>query len=195
MADRYQSYMTIPINTTSVTVDVFLAATTSGAGIPNKAAGQLCGAYVRRGGSVTPIVFSALSSVAASWASGGFVEYDCIRMCGLYRCDIPDAAFASGADGGAIHVTLADGSSRPDPLRYVLTNPSFVGCALLGAVVEGCGNYTAKQALDVSFVALAGVTASCGTVLKTPDGGTTRITATIDANAKTRTAMTISPSS
>jgi hypothetical protein len=66
--------------------------------------------------------------------------------------------------------------------------------AIAAKVVESEGSYTIQQVLSLLVAALAGVTASGGSVLKTPNGVATRITATVDGS-NNRTAMTLTPSS
>jgi hypothetical protein len=58
---------------------------------------------------------------------------------------------------------------------------------------DDAANYTAKDVLSILLSVLAGVTATDGSVCKTPDGTTTRVTATINASQE-RTAMTLTPS-
>lgn len=67
-----------------------------------------------------------------------------------------------------------------------------VPAAIGGRVAESVGSYTYDQVLRILLAVLAGVTSSNGAVLKTPDGTTTRVSATIDAN-NNRTAMSLTP--
>ncbi len=54
--------------------------------------------YARTRGSSTSIGLTPLGSATAGWTSGGFIGVDSVNMKGVYRLDVPDAAFASGAD-------------------------------------------------------------------------------------------------
>lgn len=63
--------------------------------------------YWRQGGTRTAITTATLSGPSASYSSGGFVEVDSTNMPGVYRLDVPDAAFATGADWVAISVKVA----------------------------------------------------------------------------------------
>src|SRR5262249_25061960 len=144
MADRYQSYLTIPVDTTSVSVDVELKALSTGGGVRSATPSLLVGAYCRQGGTLQTLSFSALSCTSVAYSAGGWIEYSCTLMGGMYRFAGPDAALARGADRGVISVALADGSAQPCHIKYVLTNPSVVGCNILSAVVETCGPVTAK---------------------------------------------------
>ena len=53
--------------------------------------------YVRSGGARVGITLVS-QTVSGFWTSGGFVEVDAVNMPGLYRIDIPDAAFVSGVN-------------------------------------------------------------------------------------------------
>jgi hypothetical protein len=65
--------------------------------------------------------------------------------------------------------------------------------AILSAVVEAEGSYTVQQIMSILLSVLAGVTGTGGTVLKSPNGVATRVTATVNASNE-RTAMTLTPS-
>src|SRR5437588_12948996 len=58
--------------------------------------------YVRNGGSATQITLATLAAANSAWSSGGFKEVDATNMKGVYRLDVPDAAFASGAESVVI---------------------------------------------------------------------------------------------
>ena len=65
--------------------------------------------------------------------------------------------------------------------------------AIKAAVIESEGSITLQQALSVCLAVLAGVTASGGASLKTPNGVAVRVAATINTSSE-RTAMTLTPS-
>ena len=88
---------------------------------------------------------------------------------------IPVGAFAAGA--------ITDAASAAD-------FETAIRDALWAKALEG--TLTAEQIVRILLSALAGVTASGGAVLKTPDGLTTRITATLNASNE-RTAMVLTP--
>jgi hypothetical protein len=60
--------------------------------------GSVTASYWRQGGVRTAITPAALGSVNAAHSDGGWIEVDATNQPGLYRFDVPDAAFASGAD-------------------------------------------------------------------------------------------------
>jgi len=69
---------------------------------------------------------------------------------------------------------------------------SGVPAAVGGRIVETQGSYTLDQAFRIILAVLAGVTTTGGSVFKTPNGVSTRVTATVNASDE-RTAMTLTP--
>lgn len=65
--------------------------------------------YCRNGGSATAITLATLAAANSSWSSGGFKEVDATNMPGLYRLDVPDAAFASGSESVVVAIAGATG--------------------------------------------------------------------------------------
>jgi hypothetical protein len=66
--------------------------------------------YVRNRSSPVQISLVSQTSTGA-WASGGFAEISSGAMPGLYRLDVPDAAFASGSSDVTITVRGASGTN------------------------------------------------------------------------------------
>lgn len=69
--------------------------------------------YIRPGGSPTALTLNN-QTVTGAFTSGGFVAVDNTNMPGLYRVDIPNTAFASGASKVTIYLR---GASNMNPLR------------------------------------------------------------------------------
>ena len=65
--------------------------------------------------------------------------------------------------------------------------------AVTDDVIETAGSITLQQALSVILAAVAGVTDTGGVVLRTPNGASIRISATVNASNE-RTAITLTPS-
>jgi hypothetical protein len=86
---------------------------------------------------------------------------------------------------------IATGAIDADALATDAVNE--ITAAIKALVIESEGSITVGQALSAILSACAGVTASGGTVLKSPNGVATRITATVDGS-NNRTAMTLTPS-
>lgn len=191
MADKFLTPDSIKAGTTSVSRFFTLRATTTGAGMTGKVAADMIGSYWRQGGVRVAISLSDLAAVNSAYSGGGVKEVDATNEPGLYRLDLPDAALATGADWAVSSIVV----TGAQPVDLMLALPSYAGLAtaLLTTVIETQGAYTVQQALSIMLAALAGVTSSSGATLKSPNGASTRIAATIDGS-NNRTAMTLTPS-
>lgn len=98
---------------------------------------------------------------------------------------ITAAAIASGAIDADAIATDAIGSNELSTAAVT---------KIWNEVVETQGSYTAQQAMSIMLAVLAGETSSGGDVIATPNGATTRVTATIDGS-NNRTTMALTPSS
>ena len=58
---------------------------------------DVTGSYVRTRSARVAITMATLASASASFSSGGFILIDDTNQPGVYRIDVPDAAFATGA--------------------------------------------------------------------------------------------------
>jgi hypothetical protein len=96
------------------------------------------------------------------------------------------------ADGAITSLKFA--ASAIDAAALATDAANEIRDAIKALVIEAEGNYTVQQALSVILAVLAGVTASSGATIKTPNGAATRVAATINASQE-RTAMTLTPSS
>ena len=103
--ERNASVITIPPDSTSQSIELYLGAT----GLTSSTSG-LAARYNRtRTASVSiPLV---ARTIAQAWTSGGFAEVDSTNMPGVYRLDLPDAALAAGADDVTIVVRGASGTN------------------------------------------------------------------------------------
>lgn len=106
MSDRYAGG--IKSGRTSVSVPIEMRKSVDGTEFTALAynTSGLTAAYWRQGGSPTAITLVTLANAAATWASGGFVEVSSSTNAGVYRLDVPDAAFAAGADWVEITVMM-----------------------------------------------------------------------------------------
>lgn len=68
--------------------------------------------YVRNGASPVAITLATLAAANSNWSSGGFKEVDSTNMPGIYRLDVPDAAFVSGVDSVVITLQGAAGMAQ-----------------------------------------------------------------------------------
>lgn len=88
----------IKAGSTSVRLPLELRKASDSTELTGKVYTDVTGSYQRQGGTRTAITMATLSGPSASYSSGGFVEVDATNMPGAYNFDVPDAAFATGAD-------------------------------------------------------------------------------------------------
>ncbi len=104
MSDRF--YGDVLADTTSVSVAVLLRSSTDSSAVTGVAFGSVTAYYWRQGGSPTQITPATLAAITSAYSSGGWLQSSAANMPGLYRFDIPDAAFAAGADWVNIQVRV-----------------------------------------------------------------------------------------
>ena len=103
--ERNASTITIAPGSTSQSIELYLGAT----GLAFNTFGLQ--AYYARNRSA-PVQISLVSQTATgSWTSGGFAEINSTTMPGIYRLDVPNAAFASGSSDVTINVRGASGTN------------------------------------------------------------------------------------
>ena len=191
MSDKLLTTGAVPAGTTSVSVWIELEDTTTGAPTTGKLAADMVASYWRQGGLRVAITPADLVGVDSAYSAGGVKEVDATNMPGLYRLDVPDAALIAGADWTVFQVKVT--GCKAARTKVALPTYAALRNTLFAKVIDVEGSYTVQQALSVILAAVAGQTASAGTVLKTPNGVATRIAATIDVS-NNRTAMTLTPS-
>ncbi len=64
--------------------------------------------YIRQGAAAVSITLAS-QTAAGAWTSGGFAEVSSSNAPGVYRLDVPDAAFAAGADSVVVVLKGATG--------------------------------------------------------------------------------------
>lgn len=105
MSDKFHGG--IVEGSTDVSIPVMLRKTTDNTEQTGKIHSDVTASYWRQGGVRTAITTATLGSVNAAHSDGGFIEVDATNMRGEYRLDVPDAAFASGADWVVITAQVA----------------------------------------------------------------------------------------
>jgi hypothetical protein len=102
--------------------------------------------YVRQGAARTDFTLVTLASASAAHIDGGFILVDDTNMPGLYRLDVPDAAFTTGVDQVVIQLVAASGKNTV--MRPIMVDITDVDLrdgvrggltALPNAVVDGAG--------------------------------------------------------
>jgi hypothetical protein len=103
--ERNASAITIAPASTSQSVELYLGAT----GLTFATSG-LAAYYVRN--QSAPVAITLVTQTATgAWTSGGFAEISSSLVPGVYRLDVPNAAFAAGASDATIVVRGASGTN------------------------------------------------------------------------------------
>ena len=103
--ERNASAITIAPGSTSQSIELYLGAT----GLTFSTSG-LAAYYVRN--QAAPVAITLVTQTATgAWASGGFAEISSSLVPGVYRLDVPNAAFAAGASDVTIVVRGASGTN------------------------------------------------------------------------------------
>jgi len=155
-SDKQFESITIAPNSTSQSIYLMLGST----GITYNTPGLV--AYYTRDNS-EPVVISLVTQTAnGSWASGGFAEVSSVNTPGLYRLDVPNAAFSSGVGkvilsirgngvNGALYNILLQYTRTPDfesrifvsgntsLIEYINITQSNSGIGLTGLVYNSSG--------------------------------------------------------
>jgi len=147
--------------------------------------------YVRQGAVRTDLTLITLASASAAHADGGFILVDDTNMPGLYRCDYPDAAFATGIDQVFLQIVVASANNAvAAPILVDITDVDLRDAvrggmtALPGAAADGGGGLPISDAggldLDTQLAATNEVTAArMGALTDWLDGG--RLDVLLDA--------------
>jgi hypothetical protein len=103
--ERNASAITIAPGSTSQSIELYLGAT----GLTASTSG-LAAYYVRN--QAAPVAITLVTQTpTGAWASGGFAEISSSLVPGVYRLDVPNAAFAAGASDVTIVVRGASGTN------------------------------------------------------------------------------------
>ena len=177
--DRQFESITISPDSTSQSLYMMLGAT----GVSYNVAG-LVAHYTRDNAAPVSITLAA-QTVNGTWTSGGFAEVSSSNAPGLYRLDVPNAAFVSGVGkvivsvrgggfNGAFHNVLLQYTRTPDVEKrtFVAGNTSTVeyinitqgnsGSALTGLVYNSSGltAYYVRPGASPTAISLATQTAT-----------------------------------
>jgi len=194
--------LSILAGSTSQSITLFLqnSASLVGAGLTGLAynTSGLTAYYVGSGTYATPygITLATLSSTAAAWTSGGFIEIDSVHMPGVYRFDISNAVVDTSRGRAVVLYLSGAANLAPNVSEIELTgnnNQTSDDVSLLDAANGVETGYTLRQALRIMLSALGGkVSGASGTTVtfRNVTDAKARITATVDASGN-RTAVTL----
>jgi hypothetical protein len=127
MADMLWSEVLPAIPAYSTSKSVFITiVNTLGApmtGLAFDTAGLLA-SYARSKAARVAITPVTLAAITTAWTSGGFKEVDATNQPGVYRLDVPNAAFASGVD--EVVVTVWKSATFHGQVRIPLSSEDVV---------------------------------------------------------------------
>jgi hypothetical protein len=171
--ERNASTITIAPASTSQSIELYLGAT----GLTFSTSG-LTAYYILNRSS--PVQISLISQTpTGSWASGGFAEISSANAPGVYRLDVPDAAFVSGYDDVTIVVRGASGTNG----AVLTVNLSSVNINMTQPVPTSNTAQTVGDALNAARAQGFGKWAINGNTLSlyAPDGSTVIKSFTLDS--------------
>jgi hypothetical protein len=127
--ERNASAITIAPASTSQSVELYLGAT----GLTFATSG-LAAYYVRN--QAAPVAITLVTQTpTGAWTSGGFAEISSSLVPGVYRLDVPDAAFAAGASDVTIVVRGASGTNGA-VLTVTLSSGGLTAAQTAAAVLD-----------------------------------------------------------
>lgn len=88
------------------------------------------GGFVQNRGLRVGFAITSLGSVNAAYQSGGFIEIDSVKMPGLYRLDLPNAALAGTPDQTVIYLTFTPANTNAQPVQIDMNHQDFTDFAL-----------------------------------------------------------------
>lgn len=107
--------------------------------------------YCRQGAARTDFTLVTLASASAAHTDGGFILVDDTNMPGLYRLDLPDAAFVTGVDQVIVHLVAAAGNNTiMRPLAIDITNVDLRDAVRGGMTALPNANADAAGGLPIS---------------------------------------------
>jgi hypothetical protein len=131
--ERNASAITIAPGSTSQSIELYLGVT----GITFATSG-LAAYYIRN--QSAPVAITLVTQTATgAWTSGGFAEISSSLVPGVYRLDVPNAAFAAGASDVTIVVRGASGTNGA-VLTVTLSSGGLTAAQTAAAVLDAVGS-------------------------------------------------------
>jgi hypothetical protein len=126
----------IRVNSTSISLHLMLR-DPSGNALTGLAFGDMTGSYCRQGATRQAITVVVMPTPAVDdvWTSGGFIEIDATNQPGLYRFDVPNAAFVHGVDH--VSVSLIAAGMEPKTVNLKLTHDGLIRAFIPQALAAG----------------------------------------------------------
>jgi hypothetical protein len=131
--ERNASTITIAPASTSQSIELYLGAT----GLTFATSGLA--AYYIRNQSAPVAITLVTQTPTGAWASGGFAEISSSLVPGVYRLDVPNAAFAAGASDVTVVVRGASGTNGA-VLTVTLSSGGLTAAQTAAAVLDAVGS-------------------------------------------------------
>ncbi|OQW34862.1 MAG: hypothetical protein A4E20_01410 [Nitrospira sp. SG-bin2] len=144
--------MEVPYGATKQSLYFMLTDSTTGARKTGVAHTAVTGSYCRNQGSRVAITMANLAAANSVWASGGWEEIDAVNQPGLYRFDVPNAAFTFGTDADdqpvtTVEVTVTATGAHSETKEIELTYP-IITQGTIGATINNQPTFTEHTMLD-----------------------------------------------
>lgn len=114
---------------------------------------DVTGSYCRSRGARVAVTMASLASASAAYSSGGFILVDDTNQPGVYRFDVPNAAFATGAE--EVVITIKATGCRTVSRSFTLTDISMQTAKVPATIAAGD---IATDAIDAASVKADAVT-------------------------------------
>lgn len=150
-AERNASVITIPPDTTSRAVYVYLGVT----GLTFSTTGLA--AYYTRGKAAPVAITLVTQTVTGAYASGGFVEVSSTNQPGIYRLDLPNAALVDGVDDVTVTVRGAAGTNGAVLTISLVVEPSSAVVVRMGPYQIKADGLGSSDPLDINLNAAQGI--------------------------------------
>lgn len=137
----------IEYNSKSQSFYFMLTNSATGARLTGVAHTSVNASYVRERQARVAISEVALGSPGAAWASGGWSEVDSTNNPGLYRQDVPDAAFAYAAGVSKVEITVTATGAHSETKEIELVQPSITA-GTVGSTLNDQPTFTERTMLD-----------------------------------------------
>jgi len=153
--ERNASTITIAPGSTSQSIELYLGAT----GLTFATSG-LAAYYVRNQSAPVAITLVTQTPTGA-WASGGFAEISSSLVPGVYRLDVPNAAFAANASDVTIVVRGAAGTNGAVLTVNLVAAPTDAVLVRMGPFQVKADGLGASDPLDIQKGAQHGIDIQC----------------------------------
>lgn len=130
--------------------------------------------YARQGAARTDLTLVTLASASAAHTDGGFILVDDTNMPGLYRCDYPDAAFATGVDQVFLQIVVASANN-----------------AVAAPILVDITDVDLRDSVRGGMTALPNAAADAAGGLPISDAGGLDLDGRLDADVSSRLAPTV----